>query len=207
MPITPGLTVTRTPEIKKSRLQYRVGSIFKIGRGIDRSPRIHAQFKRAGISASPNRIARIMAKLGLRAKTKRKFKSTTNSNHNLPVAPNLLNQQFDIDQKDKVWCSDITYLRTAEGWLYLPVVIDLFSRRIIGWSMRDNMRKRLALEALEMALKGHKPAVGAIHHCDRGSQYCSNPYQEKLRANNLKSSMSRRGNCYDNAVVESFFIH
>ena len=198
----------RNPSLRDKEnkdLEYRVASIFKIGRGNYGSPRIHAQLKDEGFTASPNRVARIMTKLGLKAKTKRKFKSTTDSNHGLPVAPNLLNQQFDVDVKDKVWCSDITYIRTAEGWIYLAVVIDLFSRRIIGWSMRDNMRKGLVLEALEMALRARKPIPGAIHHSDRGSQYCCKSYQAKLKANGLKSSMSRRANCYDNAVVESFF--
>ena len=186
-------------------LEYRIGSIFKAGRGTYGSPRIHAQLKHDGRSASPNRVARIMTKLGLRAKTKRKFKSTTDSNHKLQVAPNILNQNFVAAEKDQIWCSDITYLRTAEGWLYLAVVIDLFSRRVVGWSMRDNMKKRLVLEALDMALKSRKPASGAIHHSDRGSQYCSKTYRAKLQANGLTASMSRRANCYDNSVVESFF--
>lgn len=186
-------------------LEYRIESIFKAGRGTYGSPRIHAQLKQDGKSASPNRVARIMVKLGLKAKTKRKFKSTTDSKHNLPVAPNLLDQNFTVSERDQVWCSDITYLRTTEGWLYLAVVIDLFSRRVIGWSMRDNMKKGLVLAALDMALKSRKPAPGAIHHSDRGSQYCSKTYRSKLLANGLTASMSRRANCYDNSVVESFF--
>lgn len=186
-------------------LEYRIESIFKAGRGTYGSPRIHAQLKQDGKSASPNRVARIMVKLGLRAKTKRKFKSTTDSKHNLPVAPNLLDQNFTVSERDQVWCSDITYIRTTEGWLYLAVVIDLFSRRVIGWSMRDNMKKSLVLAALDMALKSRKPAPGAIHHSDRGSQYCSKTYRSKLLANGLTASMSRRANCYDNSVVESFF--
>jgi putative transposase len=190
---------------ENEELEYRISSIFKAGRGLYGSPRIHAQLKQDGRSASPNRVARIMTKLGLRAKTKRKFKATTDSNHDLPVAPNLLDQNFNVARRDKVWCSDITYIRTAEGWLYLAVVIDLFSRRVIGWAMRDNMKKGLVLEALEMALRGRKPAEGAIHHSDRGSQYCSHAYRHKLLAQGLIASMSRRGNCYDNSVVESFF--
>ena len=192
--------------IKETKeLEYRISSIFKAGRGTYGSPRIHAQLKQDGRVASPNRVARIMSKLGLRAKTKRKFKSTTDSNHNLPVAPNLLDQNFTVSERDQVWCSDITYLRTTEGWLYLAVVIDLYSRRVVGWSMRDNMKKGLVLEALEMALKSRKPGSGAIHHSDRGSQYCSKAYRAKLEAAGLTSSMSRRANCYDNSVVESFF--
>ena len=186
-------------------LEYRIESIFKLGRGTYGSPRIHAQLALDGRQASPNRVARIMVKLGLKAKTKRKFKSTTDSKHDLPVAPNLLDQNFDVANRDEVWCSDITYLRTAEGWLYLAAVIDLYSRRIVGWSMRDNMRKGLVLDALDMALRSRKPATGAIHHSDRGSQYCSKAYRARLFANGLTASMSRRGNCYDNSVMESFF--
>lgn len=186
-------------------LEYRIESIFKMSRGTYGSPRIHAQLKHDGREASRNRVARIMLKLGLRAKMKRKFKATTDSNHDLPVAPNLLNQDFRPECPDQVWCSDITYLRTAEGWLYLAVVVDLYSRRVIGWSMRDNMRKGLVLDALNMALLARDPAPDAIHHSDRGSQYCSRAYRARLEASGLKASMSRRGNCYDNSVVESFF--
>ena len=190
-------------EVNKD-LEYRIRSVHKISRGTYGSPRIHAQLQEEGFPISPNRVARIMKKLGIEAKTRRRVKTTTDSNHDLPIAENLLNQSFTAAGPNQVWCSDITCLRTGEGWLYLSVVMDIFSRQIVGWSLRDNMRKGLVLEALDAALKGRHVAPGAIHHSDRGSQYCSKAYRAKLKANGFRASMSRKGNCYDNAVVESF---
>jgi len=186
-------------------LEYRIASIHKISRGTYGSPRIHAQLKNEGIAVSPNRVARAMQRLNLKAKTKRRFKTTTDSNHDLPIAPNLVKQNFKATRPNEIWGADITYLRTKEGWLYLAVIRDLFSRRIVGWSMKDHMRKELVLEALDMAIKSRDPESNTIHHSDRGSQYCSKVYRKKLAANGIKASMSRKGNCYDNAVVESFF--
>lgn len=197
------------PESKRQqeevRLRYLIGSIHQISRGTYGSPRIHAQINNEGITCSPNRVARIMNKMGLRAKMKRRFKKTTDSKHNLPVASNLLKQDFKVDAENKVWASDITYVWTAEGWVFLAVVIDLFSRKVIGWSIADHMRKSLVIKALNMALMMRKPSKGAIHHSDRGSQYASKAYQSLLKAAGLTCSMSGRGNCYDNAMVESFF--
>ena len=135
----------------------------------------------------------------------RKYKATTDSKHNFPVAPNLLKQDFYIKEPNKVWLADITYIATVEGWLYLATIMDLCSRRIKGWSMNDRLTKELALNALKMALCHHPPDQGVIHHSDRGSQYASHEYQKLLKNNGLICSMSRKGNCWDNAPMESFF--
>lgn len=139
------------------------------------------------------------------AKRKRKFVVTTDSNHNLPVAENKLNQEFSATKANEKWVTDITYVWTREGWLYLAVVLDLFSRRVVGWAMDDNMERGLVMRALQMALLARKPEKGLLHHSDRGSQYASNDYQKLLSDNWMDCSMSRKGNCYDNAVMESFF--
>ena len=135
----------------------------------------------------------------------RKYKATTDSKHNFPVAPNLLKQDFHIKEPNKVWLADITYIATIEGWLYLAIIMDLCSRRIKGWSMNDRLTKELALNALKMAFCHHPQAQGIIHHSDRGSQYASHEYQKLLKENGLICSMSRKGNCWDNAPMESFF--
>lgn len=192
-------------QIETQNLADQIAEIHGMSRKTYGSPRIHAELIGRGVSISSNRVARIMRKMEIKAKTKGRFKTTTDSKHDLPIAPNLLNQNFKTDKPDQVWCADLTYLRTMEGWVYLAVIIDLFSRRIVGWSMRDNMRKGLVLEALEMALKSRNPGPKTIHHSDRGSQYCSDAYRRRLDAYNIRASMSRKGNCYDNAVVESFF--
>jgi transposase InsO family protein len=136
---------------------------------------------------------------------RRKFKATTDSRHNLPVAPNLLNRQFEATEPDRVWVSDITYVWTAAGWLYLAVILDLFSRRVVGWSMERRITKKLVMDALRMGIWRRRPDRGLIFHSDRGSQYCSNDFQKFLRTNGMISSMSRKGDCWDNAVAESFF--
>jgi len=169
------------------------------------SPRVYRELKRRGKHLGENRIARLMRKDGLRAKTKRKFKVTTDSRHHFPVAPNLLNQEFTPDEPNQVWASDITYIWTAEGWLYLAVVMDLFSRAIIGWSMSERMTQELVIDAFVMAIKQRNPPSGLLHHSDRGSQYASTDYQDILAKYGAICSMSRKGNCWDNAPVESFF--
>ena len=146
-----------------------------------------------------------MRKYSIRAKTKRKFKATTNSKHKLPVADNVLARNFRPSGPNEAWGSDITYLWTREGWLYLAVVMDLFSRKIVGWAMQDRMTKKLVENALKMAVRARCPGPGLIVHSDRGSQFCSGDYQELLRFFGCVPSMSRKGNCWDNAVVESFF--
>jgi putative transposase len=150
--------------------------------------------------------ARTLMKLaGVSAKQRRKFKATTDSRHNLPVAPNLLNREFEVAQPNRVWVSDITYIWTAEGWLYLAVILDLFSRQVVGWAINSRINKHLVIAALRMAFWRRRPDPGLLFHSDRGSQYCSNKFQKQLKAYGMVSSMSRKGNCWDNAVSESFF--
>ena len=175
-------------------------------RGTYGSPRIHAALDAMdeGVCSLP-RVARLMRKHGIRAKTKKRFKATTDSKHKLPVAKNLLNRNFDPEAPNKAWAGDITYLWTREGWLYLAVVMDLCSRRVVGWAMEETLSRDLALKALRMAIKARQPDAGLMVHSDRGGQYASNDYQALLKLYGAVCSMSRKGNCWDNAVVESFF--
>ncbi len=169
------------------------------------SPRIYEELKEQNVACSLNRVARLMRLEGITAKQKRKFVRTTDSNHDLPVKENKLNQEFVAAMPDEKWVTDITYIWTSEGWLYLAVVIDLFSRRVVGWSMQSTLATCLISNALQMALLHRKPDKGLLHHSDRGSQYASKEYQQLLERAQANCSMSRKGNCYDNAVVESFF--
>jgi putative transposase len=169
------------------------------------SPRMHKELLAKGYEVCENTVAQLMKDHDIKATTKRKFRHTTDSNHPYPVAENLLNQEFEQDQPDQVWVSDITYIPTREGWLYLVCVLDLYSRRVVGWSMSERMTKELVLAALEMALLQRRPEADLMHHSDRGSQYASEAFQRLLRDENITCSMSRKGNCYDNAVMESFF--
>lgn len=169
------------------------------------SPRILSDIKELGFHTSRRRVARLMREEGLLAAPRKRFKVTTHSEHSLDIAKNIIDREFSIKTPDTVWATDITYVRTWEGWLYLAVVVDLFSRRIVGWSMATHMRTELALGALNMALGRRSPAHKMHHHSDRGSQYASHDYRNALSANNIVCSMSRKGNCWDNAVVESFF--
>jgi putative transposase len=177
----------------------------KKSRGAYGSPRIHQAIQKEGIRCGRKRVARLMREASLRARQKRSYKVTTQSNHYLPVAPNLLDQAFTAKRPDTIWLSDITYLATAEGWLYLAVVLDLYSRLIVGWSMQPSLARQLPLAALQMALQQRRPEAGWLHHSDRGSQYASADYQQLLADHGARVSMSRRGNCYDSAPVESFF--
>ena len=146
-----------------------------------------------------------MRKQGLFGKRRRRFRVTTDSAHELPIAPNLLARDFTADAPDKIWVTDITYIPTGEGWLYLAAILDLFSRRIVGWAMSDRLTTPLATDALSMALRARRPASGLVHHSDRGCQYASHDYQRALAQSGLVCSMSRKGDCWDNAVAESFF--
>lgn len=166
--------------------------------------RIEKRLKKEGSPASRNRVARIMRKHGWRAKAAKKFKATTNSNHKLPVAPNLLQKNFTASKPNEKWVSDITYIWTDEGWLYLAVVMDLYSRMVVGWSISERMTSRLVIDALQMAIWRRKKPWGVIIHSDRGSQYCSHEYQRLLAENGFICSMSKRGDCYDNACMESW---
>lgn len=187
-------------------LSEQIVEIFEASRGTYGSPRMHEALLERGFEVGLNRVARLMAELELRARPKRKFKTTTDSEHSFPISDNLLNREFKTTEPDRVWVADMTYIWTGEGWLYLAVVIDLFSRRVVGWSMADHMRTELVLTALEAAL-GQRQASsqGLIFHSDRGSQYASNEYQIALQNAGIQGSMSRRANCWDNAVAESFF--
>ena len=169
------------------------------------SPRVYKELRAMGHRCSRKRVARLMRVSDLKAKQKKRFKVTTNSKHSFPVAENHLNRQFKPKDKNQVWAADITYLWTEQGWLYLAVVLDLFSRRVIGWSMQPTMERGLVITALKMALASRRPGNGLMHHSDRGSQYASGDYQRILAETGIVCSMSRKGNCWDNAVVESFF--
>jgi putative transposase len=153
------------------------------------------------------KIRRLMGEYGLKATWKRKFIHTTDSKHDLPVAENILNRQFDQDAPNRAWTSDISYVRTRSGWLYLAVVMDLFSRRIVGWAMASHMQTSLICDALNMALQQRKPPRGLLLHSDRGSQYASHDYQALLKRHGIVCSMSRKGNCWDNSVMERFFLN
>jgi transposase InsO family protein len=169
------------------------------------SPRVQRELRARGRRVGKNRIARLMRKHGLFGKRRRRFRVTTNSNHAQPIAPNLLERDFTADAPDKVWVTDITYIKTGEGWLYLASILDLYSRRVVGWSMSERQTTTLATDALSMALRARRPAAGLVHHSDRGCQYASDEYQRGLAAAGLVCSMSRKGDCWDNAVAESFF--
>lgn len=169
------------------------------------APRLTQELREAGYGWNRKTVAVSLQRQGLRAKAARKFKATTHSQHNLPVAPNLLQQDFSALQPDQKYVGDITYLWTEEGWLYLAVVIDLYSRRVVGWGMSERMTASLVCSALKMALWRRKMPRGVLVHSDRGSQYCSRDYQSVIRDNGLIGSMSAKGCCYDNACAESFF--
>lgn len=169
------------------------------------SPRITVELNDNGIKCGKKKIARIMRKNGVRAKIKRKYKATTNSKHNYPVAENLLNQDFTANGINEVWASDITYIWTYEGWLYLAVIMDIYSRKIVGWAMSERQTKELVEQAFRQAVLRRSPRPGLIHHSDRGSQYASYSYQDLLKEHGAIPSMSRKGNCYDNAIAETFF--
>lgn len=171
------------------------------------SPRVTVELKEQGMMACENTVAKLMRQDGLAAKVRRRFvPRTTNANHSNPIAPNRLERDFAAEAPDRKWTCDITYVPSDQGWLYLAVVMDLFSRKIVGWSMRDHLRVELVSEALEMAIAARRPAAGSLlHHSDRGVQYTCGEYQRLLADHGITCSMSGCGNCYDNAVTESFF--
>ena len=171
------------------------------------SPRVHRELVARGHHCSKNTVAKLMRTNGLAAKPRRKYKVTTESEHSLPVAENVLNREFEQDSPDRVWLADITYIWTLEGWLYLAAVLDVHSRKIVGWSMSHRMQTSLVVDALRMALGRRCPdkTAALMHHSDRGSQYASQAYRDLLRERNITCSMSRRANCWDNAMMESFF--
>jgi putative transposase len=169
------------------------------------SPRIYKELQARGVDCCVNTVAKLMHDNDIRSKTARKFRNTTDSNHSLPVADNLLDRQFDPAGPNEKWVGDITYIPTREGWLYLAVIEDLYSRRIVGWAMADHMESRLVVDAMEMAVARRLPGEGLLAHTDRGSQYASDHYQRLLRKHGIECSMSRVAQCWDNAPMESFF--
>jgi putative transposase len=203
--------VNRPPSeraLKDAELADAIKGIHDTSRRTYGSPRVHAELKAQGKPHGEKRVARLMQEDGLRATTSRRFRVTTDSNHAHPIAPNVLDRQFAVAPAappDRVWVGDITYLTTREGWLYLAVVLDLGSRRVIGWAMRHTLEGALTRDALTMALTGRQPEPGLLHHSDRGSQYAAGEYQDLLAAHAVECRMSRVGNCWDNAVAESFF--
>jgi len=192
-------------EIEDEFLAEKIKKFFFDSRHTFGHRRIKKKLQKAGIKCSRERIRRLMKEMHLIPIQTRKFKATTNSNHSLPVAPNLLNKDFSAEEPCQKWVGDISYIATEEGWLYLAIIIDLFSRKVVGWALGARMTKQLVIDAMNQALKIENPAKGLIFHSDRGSQYASYDYQLLLREHGIRQSMSAKGDCYDNACVESFF--
>jgi putative transposase len=186
-------------------IRQRMKELFAASRSSLGSRTMMQNLRQEGFEIGRDRTRRLMKRLDLRVKQKRKYKVTTDSKHNLPVAQNILNRKFSPQGPNQAWGTDITYLWTQQGWIYLAVVIDLYSRRVVGWCMDRRMRKSLVIRALMMAVNLRKPPAGLIHHSDRGSQYASHAYQRLLKQYGMIGSMSRKGNCWDNAPVERFF--
>jgi len=183
----------------------KVKEIHSDSKGSYGARRISKQLRNEGHDVGRHWAGSLMKKASVSVKRRKRLKKTTDSNHSLPIAPNLLNRQFEVPAPNVVWCADITYLWTMRGWLYLAVVIDLYSRKIVGWAMDNSMKSSLVEQALSMAYWHRKPGKGLVHHSDRGSQYAGIKYQELLNQYGMSCSMSRKGDCWDNAVVESFF--
>lgn len=191
---------------RRRELAAKIRTVHQENRGVYGSPRVHRALEAQGESVCENTVARVMKQQQIRAKTKRKFvPRTTDSLHTQPVADNLLDRQFTAGLPNQKWAADITYIPTDEGWLYLAGVIDLCSRRIVGWSMADHMRTDLVRDALVMAVAGRRPKAGLLHHSDRGVQYASEDYQYLLQTHKMEVSMSGKGDCWDNAAMESFW--
>lgn len=189
----------------ETALKARISAIFKAHRSKYGARRIMHELNNQGQKIGIYKVRRMMRELGLKAKAAKRFKVTTDSRHWFPVAPNVLNREFDVATADCVWTVDITYVWTLEGWMYLAIVMDLFSRRIVGWAMDKRMKAQLAIDALAMAYWMRKPGKGLIHHSDRGSQYACYEYQNCLDAYGMIPSMSRKGDCWDNSPTERFF--
>ena len=194
---------------RRESLRAVIGAVYETSRATYGSPRIHRELRSAERPCGRNLVARVMRECGLRAKPRRRRRpSTTHSKHEYAVTENLLRRRFGIQETggiNQAWCGDITYIRTAEGWLYLAVLLDLGSRIVVGWAMGETLEASLSVAALRMALARRNPSAGLVHHSDRGVQYAATDYRELLAHHQLLSSMSRRANCYDNAVAESFF--
>lgn len=194
--------------VEDEALLARIQTVFTASHQTYGSPRVHAELAATGDAPSVHGVARVMRTAGLRATRPRRFQVTTDSDHPYPIAPNVLDRQFAVDAVpalNRVWIGDITYIMTLEGWLYLAVVLDLRSRRVIGWAMRHTLDGAITRDALAMALHDRRPAAGCLSHSDRGSQYAAHDYQALLQSHDMIPSMSRTGDCWDNAVAESFF--
>lgn len=185
-------------------IQQKISKSFHESFGTYGSPRVHDDLIDWGYTISQKTVARMMREMGLKATQKEKYVVTTDSNHDLNIYPNTLNRQFSVEEPNQVWVTDITYIWTLEGWVYLASVMDLFSRKIVGWSLADHMKKELAIQALNMAIVQRQPGKELIHHSDRGSQYCSHDYIDILKEKEMNISMSKKGDPYDNACIESF---
>lgn len=186
-------------------LLAHVRSAFALSNGTYGSPRMMHELRDGGLIVGRRRVARLMRENGMKARQRRRFKRSTDSHHAFSVAPNLLDQDFAASGPNQKWGADISYVWTREGWLYLAVVIDLFARRVVGWATSDRLHKELTLSALRRAIALRRPSAGLIHHADRGGQYCAIEYQAELRGHGVFISMSGKGNCFDNAMVETFF--
>jgi len=187
------------------RLGLEIAAIHAESRRRYGSPRVHAELGDRGHRVGRKRVARLMRQRGLAGRRRRRFRATTDSRHAFPIASNILARQFAQAAPDVAWVTDITYIATGEGWLYLAAILDLCSRAVVGWAVSERITRELALEALDMALRRRRPLAGLLHHSDRGSQYASGDYQTVLADHGIVCSMSRRGNCWDNAMAESFF--
>jgi putative transposase len=192
-------------EMANQELIRRIKAVFKESLETYGSPRIYRELKAEGVACSENRVARLMRLRDLRAKQSRRYKTTTKRNKAHPAAPNLLQRDFRAERPDQKWLADITYIPTQEGWLYLATIMDLYTRRIVGWAMSDRMTSALTVRALQMAIRCRQPAPGLIHHSDQGSQYTDGVYQALLKNHGIQASMNGVGSWYDNAPMESFF--
>lgn len=201
----PASATAATSRLSDMALLVHIRALFLEMKGAYGWPRIWRELAVRGVRAGKERVRKLMQANSLRARGKKKFKVTTDSGHGLPVSPNLLERRFDVGDPNRVWSSDITYVWTDEGWLYLAVVIDLFSRQVVGFSMGEQMTRALVIDALRMAWFRRRPAPGLIFHSDRGSQYASEDFQRHLAGFGMKGSMSRKGDCWDNAVTETLF--
>ncbi len=189
----------------REQLEAKVCELFELNKKVYGARRMSDALKKAGINAGRYKAGGLMVRLGLEVRYPKRFKVTTDSDHNESISPNKLDRKFVVTTPNKVWTTDITYVWTLEGWLYVAVVIDLFSRQVVGWAIADNMRTSLCVSALQMAFWRRKPEAGLLHHSDRGSQYASQEYRSHLGTMKMSQSMSRKGNCWDNAPTERFF--
>ena len=199
----------KAPESARTKqdaaLAMRIRAAHQKSRRTYGSPRVHAELRATGVRIGRKRVARIMRASGLVGRTKRRWRRTTDSNHDNPIAPNIVQRDFRTEAADRTWVTDVTCIWTAQGWLFLAAMLDLYSRRVVGWSTSANNDRGLALAALRKAVSTRKPRRGLVHHSDRGSPYASEDYRRELKRFGIRASMSRRGDCFDNAVAESFF--